>query len=99
MHRLIEAAAEINVVDNYRWAPIHSACLRGNLDLLNMLINAQAGINLQTNDGPSPIHLACEKGQLGILNRLIEVRADINIGEMRGSNARRMQKWVFGNIE
>ena len=79
LNKLIDAGADINIMNNEGRAPIHTACRKGHLGILNRLIGAGAKIDIVDSDGWAPIHLACFYGHLEIVNRLIEAGAEINI--------------------
>jgi ankyrin repeat protein len=59
---LIEAGAEVNVVQMSGVTPLHSAAHSGNIDLLIVLLEAGADVNALTEDGKTPADKASEKG-------------------------------------
>jgi len=59
---LIEAGANINVVQKSGETPLHAAAQNGNIELLIILLEAGANVNAKTEDGKTPAEKAFEKG-------------------------------------
>ena len=59
---LIEAGANVNVVQMSGDTPLHSAAQNGNIDLLIVLLEAGANVNAITEDGKTAADKASEKG-------------------------------------
>ncbi len=59
---LIEAGANVNVVQMSGATPLHSAAHNGNIELLIVLLEAGADVNALTEDGKSAADKASEKG-------------------------------------
>ena len=59
---LLEAGAEVNVVQQSGATPLHSAAHNGNIDLLIVLLEAGANVNAITEDGKTAADKAYEKG-------------------------------------
>jgi len=59
---LLEAGAEINVVQMSGATPLHSAAHNGNIELLILLLEAGANVNAKMEDGKTPADKAFEKG-------------------------------------
>lgn len=59
---LLEAGAEVNVVQMSGATPLHSAAHNGNIDLLIVLLEAGANVNALTEDGKTAADKASEKG-------------------------------------
>lgn len=59
---LLEAGADVNVVQMSGATPLHSAAHNGNIDLLIVLLEAGADVNAITEDGKTPADKASEKG-------------------------------------
>ena len=51
--------------------PLHVACERGFIDIVQLLIDHQASINTRMNDGTTAIMLACQNGHLSIVQMLV----------------------------
>lgn len=59
---LIEAGADVNVVQMSGATPLHSAAHNGNIELLIVLLEAGADVNAITEDGKTAADKASEKG-------------------------------------
>ncbi|MHB1179986.1 MAG: ankyrin repeat domain-containing protein [Daejeonella sp.] len=59
---LLEAGADVNVVQMSGSTPLHSAAHNGNIDLLIVLLEAGAQVAAKTDDGKTPADQALEKG-------------------------------------
>ncbi len=59
---LLEAGADVNVVQMSGATPLHSAAHNGNIDLLIVLLEAGANVNALTEDGKTAADKASEKG-------------------------------------
>lgn len=59
---LIEADAEVNVVQSSRITPLHLAAQQGNIDIIILLLENGADISIQTDMGQTPSELAAERG-------------------------------------
>ena len=63
---LLEAGADINVVQMSGATPLHSAAFNGNIELLIVLLEAGANVHAKMEDGKTPADKAFEKGFLDI---------------------------------
>ncbi len=59
---LIEAGAEVNVVQNSRITPLHIAAQQGNIEMIILLLENGADISIKTDSGMTASDLALEKG-------------------------------------
>ena len=59
---LLEAGADINVVQMSGSTPLHSAAHNGNIELLIVLLEAGAKVDAKMEDGKTPADKASEKG-------------------------------------
>ncbi|WP_411275653.1 ankyrin repeat domain-containing protein [Daejeonella sp.] len=59
---LLEAGADVNVVQMSGATPLHSAAQNGNIELLIVLLEAGANVNALTEDGKTAADKASEKG-------------------------------------
>jgi ankyrin repeat protein len=78
---LLKHGANVNIKDEYGYAPLHYAVESGDLRIVSILVDAGARTNVKDNDGDTPLHLTwhvyTEDG-LSILRFLIERGANIN---------------------
>ncbi|GGE14905.1 ankyrin repeat domain-containing protein [Sphingobacterium cellulitidis] len=63
---LIEAGAEVNVLQSSRISPLHLAAQEGNIDLIIVLLEHGANIAQKNELGQTPSDLAAQKGFLEI---------------------------------
>ncbi|MVZ67096.1 hypothetical protein GQF61_14640 [Sphingobacterium sp. DK4209] len=59
---LIEAGAEVNVIQASRTTPLHLAAQQGNIDLIIILLEQGADISIRNDFGQNASDLAAEKG-------------------------------------
>lgn len=59
---LIEAGAEVNVMQSSRITPLHLAAQQGNIDIIILLLEHGADISIRTDMGQTPAELASERG-------------------------------------
>nr|WP_232046508.1 ankyrin repeat domain-containing protein [Sphingobacterium daejeonense] len=59
---LIEAGAEVNVLQSSRISPLHLAAQQGNVDLIIILLEHGANIAIKNDFGQTASDLAAEKG-------------------------------------
>lgn len=68
--------------------PLHQACLRGNIDVANILVeSAETSDTLNSadhKDGVTPLFLAAREGHVEIVKALIAKGANVNVGEDEG---------------
>jgi FOG: Ankyrin repeat len=63
---LIEAGAEVNVLQASRISPLHLASQSGNIDLIILLLENGANVEVKNDMGKTPSDLAAEKGHVEI---------------------------------
>jgi ankyrin repeat protein len=69
-------------------APIHIACLEGELEDVEIMVSAGADINLIGDIGNTPLHYAVSGGNLMVVKRLIELGASPRIKNEFGETAK-----------
>jgi len=67
---LIEAGAEVNVVQALRTTPLHLASQNGNIDLIILLLENGAQVEVKNDMGKTASDLAAEKGHVEIASIL-----------------------------
>lgn len=75
--KLLMAGADPDEHDDWPFAPLGWAALRGDVDVVELLIEHNADPNLYCENCATPLHLAINSGSLEIVQRLIEAGADI----------------------
>uniref|UniRef100_A0A7M5WRJ2 Uncharacterized protein n=2 Tax=Clytia hemisphaerica TaxID=252671 RepID=A0A7M5WRJ2_9CNID len=69
--RILESdKVDLNIIRN-GLAPLHHACLNGNMTIIRLLIKNNVDVNLQTKDGKTPIKLAVMNGHFELAELLI----------------------------
>ena len=81
---LLKHKADVNIVDEAEWAPIHYACTR---EAIRALLGANANINARTEDGSTALMLNCEFDLIDLVRVLIECGADLSIKDNSGKSA------------
>jgi len=77
---LLSKNADPNLAANnqFKVAPIHSACAVSNYDITEILIKNGADVNARQMEGVTPLHSAAHNGQTKLVKLLIDNGADIN---------------------
>ncbi|OQY96546.1 MAG: hypothetical protein B6D37_01575 [Sphingobacteriales bacterium UTBCD1] len=77
---LLNKGANPNIASNnqFKVAPIHSACATTNLNIAELLIKHGADINAKQMKGVTPLHSTAHNGQTKLSKLLIDNGADIN---------------------
>ncbi|KAH8756434.1 hypothetical protein BGZ57DRAFT_957852 [Hyaloscypha finlandica] len=78
IHLLIQSKADINMVDDRGWGPLHQTCWFGNAQVAKLLLQSGANIDSQDLGGGSPMHLASFGGHLSVIQILLEHNAEID---------------------
>lgn len=77
---LLDKGANPNIASNnqFKVAPIHSACAISHFDITELLIRHRADVNAKQMQGVTPLHSAAHNGQTKLSKLLIDNGADIN---------------------
>jgi len=72
-------AADVNAANEEdRDTPLHLACQKGHLNIVDLLLGKRGiYVDATNNVKDTPLHLACQHGHLGIVKRLLNEKADI----------------------
>jgi len=75
------------MTDSRGYTPLHMACLRGNLEMVQML-EAHTPIDMQSViDGSTPLQLACQSGSMAVVEFLLEKGADPELRDWTNESA------------
>lgn len=87
VNKLINGGADVNKNTNGVY-PIHIACERGKIAMLNSIIKGGANINKKVKiTGNTPLHISCKMNDDKIINILIKHRCDVNIENDKGETS------------
>ena len=77
---LLEKGANPNIASNnqFKVAPIHSACAISHFDITELLIQHKADVNAKQRQGVTPLHAAAHNGQTKLTELLIDNGANVN---------------------
>ncbi|MEO5500358.1 MAG: ankyrin repeat domain-containing protein [Ginsengibacter sp.] len=77
---LLRRGANPNIASNnqFKVAPIHSACAISHLGIVELLLEHDADVNAKQMNGVTPLHSTCHNGQTKLSKILLENGAEIN---------------------
>jgi uncharacterized protein len=77
---LLDKGANPNIAskNQFKVAPIHSACAISHFDIVKLLIEHGANVNIKQMQGVTPLHSAAHNGQTKLAKLLIDSGADLN---------------------
>lgn len=75
---LLEANADVEIANNYSFAPIHVASQEGHVDVVVALLEAGAAVDRPKYDGATPLFIASQDGHVDLVAVLIEAGADVD---------------------
>ena len=91
---LIDAGAEIDLVDNSGSTALHESAIMGELAIAKILIEAGAAIDKKNQYNATPLHAATTKGHIDVSEYLIKKGADVNARDFRGESVlHRVRNW------
>jgi ankyrin repeat protein len=71
VERLLSVGADIEARDDYGFTPLHEACDRGHVQVVQALREHGADIEAKDTHGTRPLHCACWNGHLAVVNELL----------------------------
>jgi ankyrin repeat protein len=94
---LIDRDANINAQCNAGWTPLHKACLKGYVEIVQLLCENGAKVDIQSNDEhDTPLHDACSNGHKDVVLVLLQHGANPRIHNSEGRFPREM---IDDNLE
>lgn len=66
--------------------PLHLSCIRGHLEVSQLLVRSGADYNVQDFEGNTPLHLAVEQGYIHLITWLLTKNPEILITNKNGKN-------------
>ena len=64
--------------------PLHLSCIRGHLEVSQLLVRSGADVNIQDFEGNTPLHLAVEQGYLNLVTWLLTKGPDVLLVNKNG---------------
>lgn len=81
---LVSNRAQVNTCDNFKWTPLHHACLAGQLDIVQRLVEAGADMNAQALNGGTPLMRAIQTGSPNVVQYLINRGCSVQLENRKG---------------
>ena len=75
---LIEKGANVNVTDNYNWAPLHFAAMHGQEEVVKLFLENGARVDIKSKQDWTPLHQAARHGHSDVAKLLVRDGADVN---------------------
>ena len=73
-----------NVLDR---TPLHLSCIRGHLEVSQLLVRSGASLNIQDFEGNTPLHLAVEQGHVQLVTWILTKNPELSIVNRAGKTA------------
>ena len=73
-----------NVLDR---TPLHLSCIRGHLEVSQLLVRSGANLNAQDFEGNTPLHLAVEQGHAALVTWILTKNSDLAVTNRIGKTA------------
>lgn len=82
---LIDAGANVNIMCNGKWTPLHQASYTGNLEMVKFLLNSGADVNAKDDEDLTPLHYASQfVGDPEVLQAILMYSPHINSQSKNG---------------
>ena len=75
---MIAHKANVHLVDNYGWSPLHRAAMYNHVEAINALLKGGANVNQLDNYQQSPLLKAAMENHVEAINALVEAGANVN---------------------
>lgn len=99
---LLDLGANVNLPsnNNFKVAPIHSACAIQDLEIIEMLLKNGANVNARQLQGITPLYSAAHNGNLALIKLLIQHKAEPGVVTEGGKIPAEMAKEMgFTEVE
>ena len=84
---LIDKQCDVNISDNNSQTPLHIACYKGNVALVEILLRNKCVVDQCDNLNKTPFFLACEEGHIDVVKSLMHINCNIDIRDKIGRSA------------
>ena len=81
---LLDHGANVNILDDEGWSPLHRASRRGCLDVLGFLLEQQVDVNILGNDKQTSLYLESQDGELDVARTSLRYGAVVNARNKNG---------------
>ncbi|KAF6782827.1 ankyrin repeat domain-containing protein 52 [Colletotrichum sojae] len=81
---VMEAGANIDMVDHRRRTPIYAASHNGHVDVIKILLEKGADVSVASQSGWTPLNAASDGGHLEVIKVLLEKGADVSVADNDG---------------
>ena len=82
----VDSFSVSGVMDSNESTPLHSAALRGYVEIARELLKADSQCNIPSKHHLTPLHLAAKEGYLSVVKELLHHNADPNIADENESS-------------
>ena len=80
---LLANGADVDIVDDVSYTPLHSAVQSGCIEIVKILIKAGCDVDAVNSIDETPLFLAAESGYLNIVEYLVDNEADVEISDYK----------------
>ena len=77
---MIAHKANVHLVDNYGWSPLHRAAMYNHVEAINALLKGGANVNQLDKNQFSPLWWAARKNHREAVRALLDAGADPHLG-------------------
>ncbi|CAG2188589.1 unnamed protein product [Mytilus edulis] len=78
--RTINSRVDTTKKNRAGWSPLHTACIKGHIEVVKLLIKVGMNINDKTNSGSTPLHKACQEGHFDTVKLLLDLNSQVSNG-------------------
>ena len=80
---LVDRGADVDARDEAQATPLHDACVKGHINVVNKLLDMGADVNARDDIQSTPLHYACN-GHMDVFMTLVNRGADVNAENVHG---------------
>lgn len=84
INKTLDAGCDIYVKDNDGLTGFHLACMKGHLEVVQVLLNNGMDITIKDKGHCNGFHLACEEGHLEVIKLLLNKGIELNLEDKNG---------------
>ncbi len=91
------SSASVHTEDNFKWTPLHFACIGGQQDVVELLLEKGANLEAVTVNGGTPLMRAVESANPALVQYLIDRGAKVQAENKKGT-WQRVIPFVYAKI-